>query len=104
MQLFAKQIAQKASPAPVYTSFKFMSSSNDAVLGIDQFNATQMIKHLATNFLLVAPVEYMNEFLVLIALHMGWELTDLYSPACKGPVENNARLSQFKECYPVQYV
>jgi hypothetical protein len=47
-------------------------------------NSSHVVDFLQQNYFLVGVTEHINTFLVLLALHMGWDLEKLYYVKCKG--------------------
>ena len=58
------------------------------------------IKNLKTNYFLVGVTERLNEFLVLLALHMGWDPAHLYYERCK-PTDLGIHRSDFAKYFPI---
>ena len=59
----------------------------------------EVVEALQKYFFLVAPVERMNQFLVLLAIHMGWKYESLYYVTCK-PQDIDVRRSDFVKYFP----
>jgi hypothetical protein len=77
MQLFALSTKNRpflSDEPPVYSSFQWMAGGPEMKfdVDVDVHNATEMVRHLDSNFFLVSTTEHINEFLVLIGMHMGW--------------------------------
>jgi hypothetical protein len=58
-----------------------------------------VVEVLKREFFLVAPVERMSEFLVLIGLHMGWKYEALHYVSCK-PQDLDVHRSEFQGYFP----
>jgi hypothetical protein len=61
-----------------------------------------MLRFVRENYFLVGVTEYLNEFLVLIAVHMGWEPADLYYIYCKA-TDLNIHAHEFQLEFPELY-
>ena len=57
------------------------------------------IKFLKENYFLVGVTDRLNEFLVLLALHMGWDPASLYYKYCK-PTDTEVHRSEFERYFP----
>jgi len=62
-------------------------------------NARTVMDYLDSNYFLVGVTERLNEFLVLLALHMGWDPQRLYYERCK-PSNVDVGTAVFKRLYP----
>lgn len=58
-----------------------------------------MINYLKNNYFLVGVTDYLDEFLVLLALHMGWDPSALYYEHCK-PTIADVRQKDFAIYFP----
>ena len=58
-----------------------------------------LIDYMKKNYFLVGVVERMNEFLVLLALHMGWDLSAIYYVKCK-PTDLDVHRTEFARHFP----
>jgi hypothetical protein len=58
-----------------------------------------VIAYLEKNYFLVGLTEYLDEFVVLLGLHMGWDINTLYVPVCKH-FEDRVTRSDFQEAFP----
>lgn len=57
------------------------------------------IKFLEQNYFLVGVTDRLNEFLVLLGLHMGWDLSSLYYIYCK-PTTSDVHHAEFAHYFP----
>jgi len=72
------------------------------ITGKHALNAQSTIDYLDNNYFLVGVTERLNEFLVLLALHMGWDPQRLYYERCK-PSNVDVGTAMFKRLYPALY-
>lgn len=62
----------------------------------------EVVQMLRNRYFLVGVVEHLNEFLVLLALHQGWDLASLYYRRCK-PTNVEITAALFKRRNPDLY-
>ncbi|KAH9251395.1 hypothetical protein BASA81_010806 [Batrachochytrium salamandrivorans] len=80
MQLIAIELNSKLNAdIPVYHGFKWMTAGSVQ----DVRNSQAVINVLQRDYFLVAVTEHVNDLLVLLAWHMGWELSSMYYLRCK---------------------
>lgn len=65
----------------------------------EEITSKKIIKVLKSEYFLVATTEYLDEFLVLIALSQGWKLQDLYYRKCK-PSNLSVHRQEFERLFP----
>jgi hypothetical protein len=61
----------------------------------------EIIEYLKENYFLIAPVDRINEFLVLLGLHMGWDFKHLYYVSCK-LTDLDVKRKEFESHFPRQ--
>ena len=65
----------------------------------NKMTSKALIDQMKSQYFLVGVVERMNEFLVLLAVHMGWDPASLYYVTCK-PTDLDVHRKEFKNFFP----
>ncbi|KAH9257051.1 hypothetical protein BASA81_004872 [Batrachochytrium salamandrivorans] len=76
--------------------------STSWILGGRLTRASNVMVTLRDEYFLVGVTPMVNEFLLLLALHMGWDPTALYYVHCK-PTDLDVHSGEFKERFPALY-
>jgi len=72
-------------------------TANEMLYG--QMTGDKIVRFLRENYFLVGVTERLNEFLMLIALHMGWDPARMYYRICK-PTDIHITAEEFAYFYP----
>jgi hypothetical protein len=80
-----------------------VSLSSSYIMGnrkaYNRLKGSDIIGYMKAKYFLVGVVERINEFLVLIGLHMGWDLASLYYITCK-PTDLDVHRKEFAHYFP----
>jgi hypothetical protein len=105
MMLVAHAVGQFKEPVKDHLGFPGMSVALSAqwVMGgtipYSRMTGARVIKYLKENYFLVGVTEYLDEFLVLLALHVGWDPASLYYVYCK-PTTTDVHRAEFAHFFP----
>lgn len=95
-------LREESVPPPLVPTFGFLIGDEESDYSRFNNNAKSLIDFLTEKYFLVGVTERIDEFLVLLAVHMGWKLSDVYYVYCK-PVNIHITEAEFAWYHPNEY-